>query len=223
MDSPTWVIDYATVFTPAACFILTAPLRLRALWSRSVAVQSATLLQLTKSVSRLLIFSGKRLYSLDLGSDDDKVVSMLFVAMNLTILLLNSSNTGSNTPSVRLGPPILAFVAACVSVLLSQWEHSRSIRPSHLLQTYLLLSLLGRLVHVYTHWPDVAATTERAIEISVCVTTAAFLTIESIQKDAFLTSRKRYPPQVLRGVFGQRLFLWLNRLFHKGWVLLNLE
>ncbi|THX19328.1 P-loop containing nucleoside triphosphate hydrolase protein [Aureobasidium pullulans] len=217
MDSPAWVIDYATVFTPAACFILTAPLRLRALWSRSVAVKSATLLQLTKSVSRLLIFSGKRLYSLDLGSDDDKVVSILFVAMNLTILLLNSSNTGSNTPSVRLGPPILAFVAACVSVLLSQWEHSRSIRPSHLLQTYLLLSLLGRLVHVYTHWPDVAATTERAIEISVCVTTAAFLTIESIQKDAFLTSRKRYPPQVLRGVFGQRLFLWLNRLFHKGY------
>ncbi|KAI5196133.1 P-loop containing nucleoside triphosphate hydrolase protein [Aureobasidium subglaciale] len=194
MDNLASIVDYATVLTPAACFILAAPLRLKALWSRSAAVKNATLLQTTKLV-----------------------VAIVFLALHLPLILLDAIGARRDAPSARFRSSILALIAAFVTVLLSQWEHSRSIRPSYLLQTYLLLSLLGRLVHIYTGWPDITATSERAIEISVCISTAILLGIESVQKDGILLSSKQYPPQVLRGVFGQRLFLWLNRMFHRGY------
>ncbi|KAI4728835.1 P-loop containing nucleoside triphosphate hydrolase protein [Aureobasidium sp. EXF-10728] len=197
MDNLASIIDYATVLTPAACFILAAPLRLKALWSRSAAVRNATLLQMTKL----------KLRTTDLNTNGRKVVAIVFLALHLPLILLDPSGA----PSARFRSSILALIAAFVTLLLSQWEHSRSIRPSYLLQTYLLLSLLGRLMHIYTGWPYITATSERSIEISVCISTAVLLGIESVQKDGILLSRKQYPPQVLRGVFGQRLFLWLNR------------
>ncbi|THX67803.1 P-loop containing nucleoside triphosphate hydrolase protein [Aureobasidium pullulans] len=163
-----------------------------------------------------VVLSSREPRTANMGSNSDKVVAIISLALHLPLILLDPSGAGRDAPSARFQASILALIAAFVTVLLSQWEHSRSIRPSYLLQTYLLLSLLGRLVHIYTGWPDMTATSEKAIEISVCISTAILLGTESVQKDGILLSRKKHAPQVLRGMFGQRFFLWLNQLFHKG-------
>lgn len=141
---------------------------------------------------------------------------MVFVALHLTLVVINSAELETSGSNAELSPSILAFVAALFATVLSIWEHSRSIRPSYVLQTYLLTSLLGRLVHVYAEWKNIISASGKALETSLCVITAASLAAESFRKKTILLERKQYSPQDLIGIFGQGLFLWLNRLFKRG-------
>lgn len=181
----TSVIDYTTVLTPATCLIVAAPFRLRTVWSRPARVKNATYLQIAKLA-----------------------VALVFVALHLTLVVINSAELETSGSTAELSPSILAFVAALFATVLSIWEHSRSIRPSYVLQTYLLTSLLGRLVHIYADWKNI---------ISASGITAASLAAESFRKKIILLERKQYSPQDLIGIFGQGLFLWLNRLFKRGY------
>ncbi|THW98759.1 P-loop containing nucleoside triphosphate hydrolase protein [Aureobasidium pullulans] len=190
----TSVIDHTTVLTPATCLIVAAPFRLRTVWSRPARVKNATYLQIAKLA-----------------------IALVFVALHPTLVVINSAELETSGSTAELSPSILAFVAALFATVLSIWEHSRSIRPSYVLQTYLLTSLLGRLVHVYADWKNIISASGKALEISLCVITAASLAAESFRKKIILLERKQYSPQDQIGIFGQGLFLWLNRLFKRGY------
>lgn len=98
-------------------------------------------------------------------------------------------------------------------------EHGRTLRPSFLLQFFLMLLLLCNAVRLRTlslmQYPTVfvTLTTIRTFLVGM------LLLFESIDKRRLFTSDedRRLPPEETIGLFGKRTFWYLNSLFKQGY------
>ncbi|KAF3384453.1 Metal resistance protein YCF1 [Penicillium rolfsii] len=111
-------------------------------------------------------------------------------------------------------------VGSLMLCTLSYVEHTRSVRPSFILNTYLLCSLLFDAARARTLW---LRATDRFNEIIAIVTTVAvggklmLVILEAIEKRRILkTEFAGYPPEATAGLYNRSLFWWLNPLFKKG-------
>ncbi|GJD03582.1 ABC transporter [Colletotrichum higginsianum] len=104
---------------------------------------------------------------------------------------------------------------------LSFFEHSRSPRPSVLLNTFLISTILLDAAQVRTLW--LSAGTNLEITIARTFTAAAVWKIvlilsESWEKLPWLRwNRKDHSPEETSGLFGLATFSWLNSLFVSGY------
>jgi len=136
--------------------------------------------------------------------------------LHLALLILWAAKSGIQTPaSVPSAAP--AFVAALAMYPLSYLEYTRLIRPSTLLEVYLLVLLLFRIPQARTLF---LRYNEIAIAVffmtSIVVMLIAWI-LETRNKTKDLkTPYKEYPPEATHGVWSWILFLWLNSLFLKG-------
>lgn len=103
---------------------------------------------------------------------------------------------------------------------LSYAEHTRSVRPSFILNTYLLCSLLFDIARARTLW---LRATDGFNEVIAIVTTVAvggkllLVILEAIEKRRILkTEFAGYPPEATAGFYNRSLFGWLNPLFKNG-------
>jgi ATP-binding cassette subfamily C (CFTR/MRP) protein 1 len=87
----------------------------------------------------------------------------------------------------------MEFVASLVIVVLSRLEHIKAVRPSHLLQFFLLVLLLCNAVRLRTLF---------LMEYSTSLVTSASI-------HTFLTGSV--------GLFGKTLFWYLNGFFREGY------
>lgn len=111
----------------------------------------------------------------------------------------------------------ILFLASIAAYILSYLEHNRSIRPSQLLQLYLIVALIAQVIHLRTIWirqNDVTLQALYTAEVAAC---AVFLLAESIGKESILLNRHRRSPQDTNDLFSQRFFLYLNSLFRRGY------
>ncbi|KAL9602458.1 MAG: hypothetical protein Q9179_002540 [Wetmoreana sp. 5 TL-2023] len=96
-------------------------------------------------------------------------------------------------------------------------EHQRTIRPSLLLELYLLLSLCFDAARLRTLWLQgynntLAAVSSVALAIKFCL-----LIVEIVWKRRFLRGEwSSQSPEATSGLFGKSLFLWLNPLLRAG-------
>jgi ATP-binding cassette subfamily C (CFTR/MRP) protein 1 len=101
---------------------------------------------------------------------------------------------------------------------LSYLEHTRSVRPSTLLEVYLLVSLLLNIPQARTLFLRHNGPT--AIAAIFVATIGAMLIVwilEARNKTTDLKEPyKEYPPEATHGVWNRTFFLWLNPLFVKG-------
>lgn len=102
--------------------------------------------------------------------------------------------------------------------ILSNFEHSRSARPSFVINTYLFFATLLDLAQTRTLW----LISGNKILASVFTTCVAFnmviMFLESIEKRSFLRDPySNYPPERLSGIFNRSVFWWLNSLLVKGY------
>jgi ATP-binding cassette, subfamily C (CFTR/MRP), member 1 len=119
----------------------------------------------------------------------------------------------------RLSIPaaVFGFLDAAVIFGLSLLEHSRSVRPSTLLQVYLLLSLLFDAARARTLWlisshDSIAKTFIAAVVVKFCIAT-----LESTEKRRLLkTEYKSLTVEITSGVLNVSIFWWLNRLLRSG-------
>lgn len=111
----------------------------------------------------------------------------------------------------------MSFLASVIAYTLSYLEHSRSIRPSQLLQLYLIFASVAQVVHLRTIWIRHYDAILQALDTAQVVSCAVFLVVESIGKESILISRDKRPPQDTNDLFSQRLFWWLNYLFRQGY------
>ncbi|KAI0879864.1 P-loop containing nucleoside triphosphate hydrolase protein [Annulohypoxylon maeteangense] len=115
----------------------------------------------------------------------------------------------------------LAFVSAICMIVISHLEHSRSPRPSNLLNTYLLITTLLDVVQSRTLW--LASTKDDNVKYSGVFTGSVFikallLILESQRKSRWIRwNAKEHSPEETSGLFGIGAFLWLNRLFLTGY------
>lgn len=121
------------------------------------------------------------------------------------------------TNSAEIPAAVVAFLASVVSFALSRWEHVRSIRPSKLLQLYLIVALIVQAVHLRTIWTIHDDTVLQALGIGQVASCAAFLAAESAGKERVLITKQRRSPQDVNDLFSERMFWWLNNLFTRGY------
>ncbi|KAG9700130.1 P-loop containing nucleoside triphosphate hydrolase protein, partial [Aureobasidium melanogenum] len=184
--------DYVMILIPAACLLLMAPLRLRRTWGRSRKVVSPTALWWAKTIS-----------------------STSFVSLSLAVLVRGCIRP--HAPSAEIPAEVFSFLASLTAAVLSQWEHIRSIRPSALLQLYLMVALVVQAVHLRSIWLRNEDTIMRGLGIGQIVACAIFLAVESVSKESILLQRQKRSPQDTNDVFSQRLFWWLNNMFKRGY------
>ncbi|KAF4551534.1 ABC transporter-like protein 11 [Elsinoe fawcettii] len=185
--------NYILILIPGAILLLLTPLRLRTIWSRSVKVVSPTILQAVKTLS-----------------------SLCFAGFSLAILIV-STQLADPWRRSETAAAAMSFMAALVCLALSHLEHFRSVRPSILLQLYLMVAVVVEAVHLRTVWirsSDVVMKSVCAGQLASC---AVFLASESMDKESILLGHKIRSPQDINDLFSQRLFFWLNNLFVQGY------
>lgn len=114
----------------------------------------------------------------------------------------------------------ISFGATALFCLLSYYEHTRSVRPSFLLNVYLFFTLLFDIARCRTLWlrdPNTYGHTIAVLfSISVCIKTVLVL-LEALEKTWILRpSYKNYPPEATASTYNRSFFWWLNSLFVRG-------
>lgn len=103
---------------------------------------------------------------------------------------------------------------------LSYAEHTRSVKPSFILNTYLLGSLLFDVAHARTLWLRYEGTYNAIIAVVATVAAAAKLllvVLEAVEKRSILKSEfSDYPSEATAGFYNRSFFWWLNPLFKIG-------
>lgn len=118
------------------------------------------------------------------------------------------------------GARVLTQAAAALSVLdavvitvLSGLQHTRSVRPSTVLQIYLSMTLLMDAVRVRTLYLQGTNPTLTRLFTAEMTVTLCTLTLESIEKRAFLLDTFRgLDPESSTSFLNRCVFWWLNSL-----------
>lgn len=104
--------------------------------------------------------------------------------------------------------------------LLSYAEHTRSVKPSLILNAYLFCSLLFDSARTRTLWLRSIDSFNDGIAIVTTVSVCAKLLLaflEAIEKRSILKSEYAgYPPEATAGFYNKATFWWLIPLFKNG-------
>lgn len=140
-----------------------------------------------------------------------------FAVLQLTILLLWATNPSWITTKTSLPAAALDFAAASALCVLSYFEHSRSVRPSFIINIYLLISIPFDVARSRTLWL-IPFTQNVALVVTIStVVKLGVLILEASGKREILLDRYRdLPPEATSGIINRSLFWWLNPLLKTG-------
>ncbi|OJJ42489.1 hypothetical protein ASPZODRAFT_105215 [Penicilliopsis zonata CBS 506.65] len=143
----------------------------------------------------------------------------VLVILQLTLLGLWASPSAKRTRAT-LGAAVTSLLASVVLGGLSQYEHTRTIRPPTINSGYLFLSSLLSLAEARTLYFVETERTNRAIPIiytlDLCLR-GVLLILETIPKHSILKrAYQNPPPETASGVLGLSLFTWINPLLLLG-------
>ncbi|KAL8973607.1 MAG: hypothetical protein Q9197_002152 [Variospora fuerteventurae] len=178
---------------PLCCMLSIIPFRVAYLFRRTIKVNRTLLLP-----SKLVLYA---------------VLAIFQVAL----IALWASPSAVRTRA-SIANAVVTLVGTLGLGILSYAEHQRTIRPSLLLEAYLLLSSIFDAARVRTLWLQdndnpIAAITTAALAIKICL-----LAVEVVEKGTILlVGYTSQSPEAKSGLFGKSLFLWLNRLFRTGY------
>lgn len=142
----------------------------------------------------------------------------LYVVSSAILLALWSELDQFKT-NISIASAVLELLGSLAIMLLSRLEHTRAIRPSHLLQFLLCLMFASDAVRLRTlalmHYGS-SIVAFAALHTSF---TGVLLLLESLEKrDLFFSDHdRRLSPEETIGLFGQKLFWYLNGLFWEGY------
>ena len=107
--------------------------------------------------------------------------------------------------------------------LFSHLEHSRSVRPSWILNVYLLLSLAFDIVRARTLWaiPD-NKSLAIVFVIAVSIKGIIFCLEVKEKRDCLFPKYQYLAPEVTSGIYNAWFFWCLNSLFLRGYKVLSL-
>ncbi|KAK0612146.1 ABC transporter [Immersiella caudata] len=113
-------------------------------------------------------------------------------------------------------------LAFCVSLLLlplSFYEHSRSRKPSTLLSTYLLFSLVFDVARTRTQWLSSSEALFTRVFTASVAAKMALLLLESQHKSNWMSAKdsSSWDPEITSGIFSRSFYSWMNRLISRGY------
>ena len=142
----------------------------------------------------------------------------LYGCIQLAILVLWSSPSSVPKTKVSVASASFSLINALVINLLSHVEHTRSIRPSVILNTYLFFSLLFDAAQVRTLWLLGGNHATAIVLTTAIIVKAVIACLEAQGKGSSLSpSFQGVSPESLSGIYSRSVFWWLNRLLKSGW------
>lgn len=144
---------------------------------------------------------------------------MFFTGLQIALTALWALPSADGTSASIATNAVLA-VGALFLILLSYAEHTRSVKPSLILNAYLLISILFDIAKVRTLWLRSINSFNDGIAIVTTVSLGAKLMLaflEAIEKRNILKHEfADYPPEATAGFYNKATFWWLNPLFKNG-------
>jgi len=136
--------------------------------------------------------------------------------MQTALLVLYARSSVLRTAST-LAAAVLTLLSSLGLILLSHSEHMYSVRPSAIINTYLILTLPFDIARCRTLWQD-GATQSIAGAFSSAVGIKVIIVItEAIEKRNILLDRyQNTSPEVTSGIYSRSFFWWLNTLMTTG-------
>ncbi|KAI1859369.1 hypothetical protein JX265_010372 [Neoarthrinium moseri] len=147
-----------------------------------------------------------------------KLISIvLYAALQLASLVLWAKNGGrySQLSAVSFG---LTFAAAGMMLCLSHREYTRNVRPSSVLEVYLLLQALSDITRTCTLWLASDATSLKIFMTTITANILLLFAQEAWGKSPQIFNEKQYDnrPEQMSGIANRAVFFWLNRLLLLG-------
>ncbi|EPE31810.1 P-loop containing nucleoside triphosphate hydrolase [Glarea lozoyensis ATCC 20868] len=128
------------------------------------------------------------------------------------------SRDSAERTSVSIAAAALAFISSLILLVLSYYEHTRSVQPSTLISVYLLPSLVFDAARTRTIWQIGANTEIERVFSASLVVKALLLLLESFDKSqSLIITDQRYGPEETGGFINRSLFFWMNRLIYTGY------
>ncbi|KAI5246025.1 multidrug resistance-like protein [Aureobasidium subglaciale] len=144
------------------------------------------------------------------------VITVLAV-FQLALVGLFTDNRGLQAWRPSMAASVLSFVSSIALLVLSYMEHSRSLRPSMLLNGYLFATVVLDGATLRTLWlMSPFSTRVRDIFTVVFVIKAVVLLLEAGSKRPYYKSERNKSPEDFSGLYGQAFLSWLNGLVWQG-------
>ncbi|KAF7919657.1 hypothetical protein EAE99_008509 [Botrytis elliptica] len=172
-----------------------------------------------------ILISSQKVYSLwtqprRVSGTSTQFFKLLFIILYglLQIILLilycirNTKNTRTSIPSLALYNIVVVFLC-----ILSYQEHTKSIRPSSILNVYLLCTLVFDAVQSRTIWlidndTAIAGVFTASLALKLCM-----LLLEVREKHHLLYyDDRKHGPEERSGIFNRAVFWWLKDLLVLG-------
>ncbi|KFX95375.1 hypothetical protein O988_05811 [Pseudogymnoascus sp. VKM F-3808] len=143
-----------------------------------------------------------------------------YVGLELSLLILVAVGSFHVT-SMFIASSVLKLVSALFMITLSLFDHSKSPRPSVLLNSYLFLTLLLDAAQARTLFlssGDKPELTYSSIFSATIALKVGILVLEAQRKAKWVSwDEKEHSPEETSGIFSLGVFFWLNRMFLEGY------
>ena len=140
--------------------------------------------------------------------------------LNLALLILWSTKSSSTITHTRATIPTaaLSFVATLGYCVLSWMEHTRSVRPSFIIDTYLFFSVMFDAARARTLWMLGPYTAIPILFTTTIALRCVMIILESTEKRSILLAPyNEYSRETISGTFSRSVFFWLSSLFLSGY------
>ena len=144
------------------------------------------------------------------------VATLPLIATQVFLLVLYCNN---NTIRTQASIPATAL-SLVTSLLLGPFsciEHHRSVRPSTLLNCWLVLSIILDIPQTRTLYLIPGAFQLAAVFSAALAAKLLLLLLEAWDKTPLIIENKALPSETTSGVLSRTFFLWLNALFWRGY------
>ncbi|OAQ99680.1 hypothetical protein LLEC1_04113 [Akanthomyces lecanii] len=149
-------------------------------------------------------------------------VTAVYAVLELALLVV-AAGGGFRTTPMLLASSVLKLVAALLMVVLSFTDHSKSARPSVVLNIYVFFTLILDAAQARTLFLLSSGNhhelTYSALFVAAVAVKLVVLLLESQRKTRWVrwADEKEHSPEETSGVFSLGVFFWLNGLFLVGY------
>ncbi|RAL60312.1 hypothetical protein DID88_000088 [Monilinia fructigena] len=141
----------------------------------------------------------------------------VFTIMQTIYLVMSTTGSKRLKSQSTITAAALQLADALGLCALSHLEHLHSVRPSALINAWLLLTLLFDMARARTLWLDYTDTSAAAVFTSALSVKIIVIITEAIEKRHILLDRYRHTsPEVTSGIYSRSFFWWLNNLMTTG-------
>ncbi|KAM0811819.1 hypothetical protein AB5N19_12175 [Seiridium cardinale] len=143
----------------------------------------------------------------------------IWLIMQLVLLILVGTSS-FKVSSLFVASSTVQLITGMFMIVLSYYEHSRSPRPSLLLNIYLAITLLFDIAEARTFWlasATKAETTYTSVFTAAIAVKATVLVLEMAHKRVRWSSEEPHSPEETSGIFGLGVYSWLTSLFMDGY------